>query len=221
MRDSSANSLYRAVTGRSGSTKQWGQINAFYTWSKNESDDDNERDSGGVLFDDPFSRRGEYYASKLDRTHQFRGNSIYLPAIWRRGLQQLFACVPVPRLMLLSAPILMVTIIPVMSGRTWYPALELPRNYYRNRPIYDMDLRAEKRFRFGESRSLVLSGEFFNVLDRTNMQIGSNHRVGFPNTLLRRFLVNPLRTGRHLESEFPAGPGKCGPGMRTLVRSTF
>ena len=88
LRDSTANSLYRAVTGRIRLNKRWGQINAYYTWSKNESDDDNERDSGGVLYDEPFSRRGEYYASRLDRTHQFVANPVLFLKVRNRIFQQ-------------------------------------------------------------------------------------------------------------------------------------
>src|SRR5262249_49170469 len=48
VRESTAKSLYRALTLRAKFQRKWGQFNAFYTLSKNLSDDDNERDSGGV-----------------------------------------------------------------------------------------------------------------------------------------------------------------------------
>jgi hypothetical protein len=60
------------------------------------------------------------------------------------------------------------------------PGYELPRNYYRNRPIYDVDLRVQKSFHFGEERRLILSSEFFNVLNLTNMQIAQSTASGSP-----------------------------------------
>ena len=179
LRDSSANSLYRGVTGRIRVNKHWGQINAFYVWSKNQSDDDNERDSGGVLYDDPFTRTGEYYASRLDRTHQFAGNFVYF-APYGVEITSLVRA--------RSGSPLNAVVGTDLNGdnnsgneRPYInPGLELPRNYYRNRPIYDVDLRAQKRIKFGENRSLTFSGEFFNVLNRTNMQIGQTTASGSP-----------------------------------------
>jgi outer membrane receptor for ferrienterochelin and colicin len=179
LRDSSANSLYRAVTLRMRYNRSWGQVNAFYTWSKDESDDDNERDSGGVLFDDPFSRRGEYYASRLDRTHQFVANPVFfLPyGVEFSSSVRLRSGLP------LNAVVGSDLNGDNNSGNE-RPYLvrnvELPRNYYRNRSIFDVDIRAQKRFTFGESRSVVFSGEIFNILDRTNMQIAQSTASGSP-----------------------------------------
>jgi len=177
LRDSTANQLYREVTARMRVNKRWGQINAFYTWSKNESDDDNERDSGGVLYDEPYSRRGEYYASKLDRTHQFVATPlIYLP--WGVDVSS--------NIRLRSGSPLNAVVGLDLNGdgnsgneRPYLvPGVELPRNYYRNRPIYDMDVRIQKWIRLGETGKLTFSGEIFNVLDRTNMQVFQTTSTG-------------------------------------------
>jgi hypothetical protein len=45
----------------------------------------------------------------------------------------------------------------------------LPRNFYRNRTLYDIDMRVQKGFKFGENRRLVFWGDFFNVLNRVNI----------------------------------------------------
>ena len=179
LRDSSANSLFRSVTGRLRINKHWGQINAYYTWSKNESDDDNERDSGGVLYDDPFTRRGEYYASRLDRTHQFVASPVlFLPY----GIE--FSS----NIRLRSGNPINPVVGTDLNGDNnsgnerpyLVPNVEFPRNYFRNNPIYDVDVRAQKRFRFDEHRSLVLSGEIFNVLNLTNMQFAQTTAGGSP-----------------------------------------
>jgi hypothetical protein len=179
LRDSSANSVYRSLTGRIRINKSWGQINAFYTWSRSESDDDNERDSGGVLYDDPYTRMGEYYASRLDRTHQFVASPVFfLPyGVEVASSVRLRSGNPVNAVVGLdlngdgnSGP----------ERPFLVPGVELPRNYYRNRSIYDVDIRAQKSFGFGETRKLVLSGEIFNILKRSNLQIAQSTSSGSP-----------------------------------------
>jgi outer membrane receptor for ferrienterochelin and colicin len=169
LRDSTANALYRAVTARVRYLPKWGQINAFYTWSKSESDDDNERDSGGVLYDDPYSRRGEYYLSRLDRTHQF----VASPVIYLKYGIEVSSSIRLRSGSPLSAIVGSDLNADGNSVERPYftPGVEIPRNYYRNRSLYDVDLRAQKAFRFGESKKLTLSAEFFNILKRSNIQI--------------------------------------------------
>jgi len=179
LRDSTANQLYKEVTGRVRYNSKRVQLNAFYTWSRNLSDDDNERDSGGVLYDDPFTRRGEYYASKLDRTHQFVASPIwYLPYGFEFS----------SNVRLRSGTPLNALVGTDLNGdnnsgneRPYIlPGYELPRNYFRNKPIYDVDIRGQKRFRFHETMSLVLSAEVFNVLKRSNLQLFQGTSGGSP-----------------------------------------
>jgi hypothetical protein len=54
------------------------------------------------------------------------------------------------------------------QGDTFY------RNSFRNEPIFDMDLRVQKTFAFKETRRLVISGEFFNILNRANVLVGTS-----------------------------------------------
>jgi hypothetical protein len=172
VRESTANSLYRSATARIRLVRRWGQVNAFYTLSKNESDDDNERDSGGVLYTNPYNRRAEYYASRLDRTHQFVASPVFF----------------LPWDFEVSSAIRLRSGNPVnaVAGQDLngdginndrpflVPGVELPRNYYRNRPVYDMDVRVQKSFHFGETRRLVLSSEFFNLFNLSNVQLGGS-----------------------------------------------
>ncbi|MCV6069451.1 hypothetical protein OFP26_28120, partial [Escherichia coli] len=71
IRDSSARSLYRGLTFRMNMARKWGRVNAFYTLAKTTSDDDNERDAGGVLYDNPYDLTTEYGPARFDRRHQF------------------------------------------------------------------------------------------------------------------------------------------------------
>ena len=177
LRDSSARSLYRALTFRFNSTQKWGRVNAFYTLSRSTSDDDNERDAGGVLYDNPYDLQNEYYSSNLDRRHQFVANPVFfLPY----GFEVASA-------------------IRLRSGRPFesrvgsdlngdgnsnerpilVPGVELKRNFYTNRPLYDIDLRVQKSFTFGETRRLSFSAEFFNVLNRSNLQFSGSATTNF------------------------------------------
>jgi hypothetical protein len=180
LRDSSARSLYRSATFRFRMNRSWGQVNAFYTISRNNSDDDNERDSGGVLYSNPYDLSSEYGPSRLDRTHQFVANPIFF----------------LPYGFEVSSAIRLLSGLPINAiagtdlngdGNTTdrpylTPGVELPRNYYRNRPVYNVDLRVQKGFNFGETRRLVFSTEIFNILNRANIQYSGGATTNFCST---------------------------------------
>jgi hypothetical protein len=168
LRDSSARSLYRALTFRMNMNRKWGRINAFYTVSKSTSDDDNERDSGGVLLDNPYNLSTEYYQSRLDRRHQFVANPVFFLPYGFEVASAIRLRAGTPVNSLIGSDI-------NQDGNNndrpmIVPGIELPRNFYVNRPLYDVDLRIQKGFKLGENRRLILSSEFFNVFNRSNLQ---------------------------------------------------
>ena len=73
VRESTAKSEYRAFTATSKLRKPWGELMATYVLSKSESDDDNERDSGGQGAANTYDLTPEWGAARLDRRHQFNG----------------------------------------------------------------------------------------------------------------------------------------------------
>lgn len=168
VRESTAKSLYRAFTLRTRLVRKWGQLNAYYTLSKSISDDDNERDSGGVGFADPYDLSGEYYLSRLDRRHQFVANPVFfLPY----GFEVASA------IRLRSGTPINTTVGGDLNGDTvnndrplLVPGITFKRNEFRNRNIYDIDLRVQKGFTFDERRRLIFSAEFFNVFNFANLQ---------------------------------------------------
>ena len=178
LRDSSGRSLYRALTFRINVNKKWGNLNAFYTLSRSTSDDDNERDAGGVLYDNPYDFSTEYYNSRLDRRHQFVANPMFrLPL----GIE-------------LSSAIRLRSGSPVNSivgsdlngdGNGFnerpmiVPGVELSRNYYTNRATFDIDMRVQKGIRFKETRRLILSAEFFNILNLSNTQFAGSATTNY------------------------------------------
>lgn len=167
VRESTAKSLYRALTFRARLNRRRLQLNAYYTFSRLLSDDDNERDAGGVAYADPYDLRGEYAESRLDRESQFVANPIvFLPY----GFE-------------VSSAIRLRSGNPVNANANGdlngdgvsndrplvVPSLVLPRNHFRNRPIYDVDMRVQKGFNFDEQRRLIFSAEFFNILNLSNI----------------------------------------------------
>ena len=170
VRESSARSFFQGLTFRTRLTRSWALINAYYTLSRNNSDDDNERDSGGVLYTNPYDLRAEYGPSRLDRTHQFVANPVFfLPY----GFEVSSA------IRLRSGSPINSTVGSDLNGdginndRPFLvPGVELPRNYFRNRNVYDIDLRVQKGFNFDETKRLVVFTEFFNIFNMSNTQIG-------------------------------------------------
>ncbi len=167
VREATARSLFRGLTARARLIRSWGQLNAYYTVSRNLSDDDNERDAGGVAFADPYDLRGEYYSSRLDRLHQFVANPVFfLP----HGFEVSSA------IRLRSGTPLNSTSGADLNGDgvnndrpVLVPGVILQRNFFRNRSLFDVDMRAQKGFNFGERQRLTFSAEFFNILNLPNI----------------------------------------------------
>jgi hypothetical protein len=167
VRESTAKSLYRGLTFRSRWSHRRAQINAYYTFSRLLGDDDNERDAGGVAYADPYDLRREYYRSRLDREHQFVANPIIF----------------IPYGFEVSSSIRLRSGNPInpTSGADLngdgvnndrpllVPGLTFVRNDFRNRGTFDVDLRLQKGFNFDETRRLIFTSEFFNVLNRANI----------------------------------------------------
>lgn len=177
LRDSSARSLFRALTFRFNMRKSWIRLNAFYTLSRSTSDDDNERDAGGVLYDNPYNLSTEYYNSRLDRRHQFVANPVfYLKYGFELSSSMRFRS---------GSPInsLVGSDLNGDGNNNERPMLtpgyELQRNYFTNRALWDMDWRVQKGFKFGEQRRIVFSAEFFNLLNRSNLQFSGSTTTNY------------------------------------------
>lgn len=169
--ESTGKSLYRALTFRLRWTTKRVSLNAYYTFSRLLTDDDNERQEG-VGYADPYDLTREYYASRLNRENNFMANPIvFLPY----GFEVSSA------IRLRSGAPFNPTVGADLNGDTinndrplQVPGLVYPRNYFVNRGIYDVDLRVQKSFKFGERRRLVLTSEFFNIFNRPNLLAGSS-----------------------------------------------
>jgi hypothetical protein len=224
VRESTGKSLYRALTFRANLRKKWGQVNAFYTLSRNLSDDDNERDAGGIQFDNAYNLRPEYGLARIDRRHIFVANPVFfLPY----GFEA-------------SSAIRLRSALPLdarqgtdlnqdgVNNDRPYSAAGVPfqRNGFRNLAQYDIDLRVQKRFSFTDRRSLVISAEFFNLFNLQNIQLAgiqatnycastTDRTCGFsgPTNTLFRQVKNPT-TGVYLFNNNPGAPFQAQLGAR-------
>ena len=174
VRESTAESFYRALTISSEIRRSWGQLSAHYVLSKNESSDDNERDAGGISYENGYDLAAEYGPSLLDRRHQFHAHGVVL-------LPGEFD-VSTGMSILSSAPFdaRMGTDSNQDRGgadRPYRaPGVPFTRNAFRNKPTADLNLRVQKRVPLGETRQAVLSLEFFNLLNLDNVTLNQ----GFP-----------------------------------------
>ncbi len=175
LRESSAKSLFRSLTLRTRFSRSFMQFNAFYTLSESLSDDDNERSSGGFDYVNGFNLRPEYGASRLDVRHRFTANPVFfLPYDFEVS----------SAIRLRSGRPVDAVIGNDLNGdgnsndRPYLSqGFAFERNSFRGRPEYEVDLRVQKSFRFGETRRLSFSAEFFNVLNLSNIDIsGRNAR---------------------------------------------
>ena len=169
VRESTASALYRALTVRSEIRRPWGQFNAYYVLSKNESNDDNERWAGGVSYENGYDLASEYGPSTLDRRHQFHVTGVVM----------------------LPGAVDFSTGMYVVSGTPFdarmgtdsnqdrggadrpysAPGVPFTRNAFRDEPTADINLRVQKRFSVGGTRQVLVSLEFFNLFNRDNVTL--------------------------------------------------
>jgi outer membrane receptor for ferrienterochelin and colicin len=172
VRESTGRSVYQAMTLRANLRRKRVQFNAFYTFSRSLSDDDNERDAGGVTYENAFNLGSEFNYSRLDRRHQFVASPVvFLPY----GFE-------------VSSAIRLRSGLPIDVGfgrdvnedrggpdRPYSaPGVPFKRNAFRNLAIYDVDLRVQKSFTFKEDQRLVFSVEFFNLPNLNNIQLSGS-----------------------------------------------
>lgn len=231
IRDSSASSLYQALTLRAKFQREWGQVNVFYVLSTNYSDDDNERDSGGTTYEDAFNLEPEYNYSNLDRRHQFTANPVfYLPYGFEvSGAIRLLSGAPFDARFGSDAN----QDTNFLDRPYAAPGVQFERNAFRNKPIYNVDMRISKKFEFSENQSITVLAEFFNLLNVENITLNNGFSTvanfcaapvtsdcGFggklnPNFLQTHDQVSTSRTfGQVLTGNNPGAPFQMQIGVR-------
>ncbi len=169
MRESTGRSVYQAMVLRANFRQKWGQFNAFYTLSRSLSNDDNERDAGGVAYENAFNLAPEFNYSRLDRRHQFVANTVFfIPYGFEASTTMRFLSgLPIDATFGADAN------EDIGGPDRPYSAAGVPfkRNSFRNEPVYNVDLRLQKGVGFGEQRRLIFSVEFFNLFNWENVQL--------------------------------------------------
>ena len=184
VRESTAKSLYRALVLGAKYQKTRFQFNVFYTLSKLLSDDDNERSSGGVAYEDAFNLVPEYYVAVLDRKHQFTVSPVInLPwGIDVSAAARLRSGRPIDAIMgNRSATDTDANEDRAGPDRPYSgPGTPFKRNAFRNRALYDFDARVQKSIGLGnDTRKLVLSMEFFNLFNLNNIELSGSQVTAY------------------------------------------
>ncbi len=173
IRESSARAVYRAGTFRVEYRHSRYQLQAFYTLSKNESSDDNERSAGGFDYENGFDLTSEFGPSRLDTRHVVRFNAVTeLPGgVTLSGSTFLRSGRP------LDARVGFDANGDRDGADRPYQAVGVPftRNAFRDQPFYEVNFRAAKGFNLGEERRILITFDFFNLFNNDNITIGSNN----------------------------------------------
>ena len=168
IRESSSRGMYRAATFSAQYRRNKFQFQSFYTLAENFSDDDNERDSGGFVYENSFNLIPEYNYSNTDVRHQFTSNGTYsMP--WGFELSGIFRARSGLPFNAIAG-----TDLNGDGNNNDRPYLAagkpMLRNSFRNRGTSNVDLRVMKSFALGSERSkLQFSVEFFNLFDADNV----------------------------------------------------
>jgi hypothetical protein len=191
IRESSARGMYRAVTFSAQYRKKRVQFQAFYTLAENFSDDDNERDAGGFVYENSFNLIPEYNYANMDVRHQFTSNGVVsMPfgveagAIFRARSGLPLNAVGGSDLNGDGSS----TDRPFLTS-----GVPMPRNNFRNRAITNFDLRVMKSFSLPrEATRLQLSVEFFNLFNAENIVFAGASNIYGPGISASTGQLSPI-----------------------------
>jgi Carboxypeptidase regulatory-like domain/TonB-dependent Receptor Plug Domain len=172
VRESTAESEYTALTLATRVQKAWGQFNVSYVLSKSESDDDNERDSGGAQYENTYDLGSEWAPARLDRRHQFGGYAVFF----------------LPYNFDITSGFRFQSALPIDAtmGRDANndrggpdrpfsaPGVPFQRNGFRNEPFKEVNLRAQWGLAFADGKRLLFTAELFNVFNWDNILLSGN-----------------------------------------------
>ena len=226
VRESTSESEYTGLTLSSRLRRAWALFNANYVLSKSMSDDDNERDSGGMLVENSFNLEPEWGPARLDRRHQFNGYAVFfLP----HGIDT-------------SAGFRFQSALPVDAsiGRDINsslggadrpysaPGVPFTRNGFRNLPFKEVNFRVQWGPRFSDKR-VMFTAEVFNVLNWDNVQLftatggttSTNYcstpapdDCGFGPPTNPNFLQAKDASGNYITTNTPGAPRQVQLGIR-------
>jgi hypothetical protein len=227
VRESTASSEYTALTLTSRLRRGWSLLSANYVLSKSMSDDDNERDSGGMLVENSFNLEPEWGPARLDRRHQFNGYAVFF----------------LPRGVDVSTGFKFQSGLPIDAsiGRDINsslggadrpysaPGVPFTRNGFRNFPFKEVNFRAQWGPRLAGDRRVMFTAEVFNVFNWDNVQIftatggttSTNYCAtpapddcGFGRPTNPNFLQVKDPSGNYITTNTPGAPRQVQLGVR-------
>ncbi len=169
LRESSASSDYKALALSTRLNRTWASLGANYVLSKSMSDDDNERDAGGVGYENGFNLEPEWSPARLDRRHQFNGHAVFMMPYGFDAATGFKFLSGVP--------------IDAAFGRDINASLGGPdrpysaagqpflRNAYRNDPIKEVNLKFQWGPNLTSGKRILVTAEIFNVFNWNNIQL--------------------------------------------------
>jgi hypothetical protein len=171
--ESSARGFYRAMTASTSLRRAGFVIDGAYTLSFNKGYDEHE--NGGVsspFYENAYDLNNEYSWTQIDQRHQFASSAVFfLPMGFEISTVNRFNT---------GRPFSARTGVDsnrdgVTNDRPLLNGYPVPRYTFRNKGFRDTSLRVQKAFTLPNERGRILvSTEFFNLLDFDNVEVGSN-----------------------------------------------
>ncbi len=187
------------------------------------SDDDNERDSGGVQYENAFNLDSEWGPARLDRRHQFNGYAVFfLPY----GLD-------------ISTGFRFQSGLPIDasigrdinsslggSDRPYSaPGVPFERNGFRDEAFKEVNFRAQWGPRFNGNNRVLLTFDVFNVFNAENIRLSGTtvtnycagtapDNCGFEAPTNPNFLQVKDANGNYIQTNIPGAPRQVQLGVR-------
>jgi hypothetical protein len=223
IRESSASSEYTAMTLSSRLRRNWALLNINYVLSRSMSDDDNERDSAGVQYENTFNLDPEWGPARLDRRHQFNGYAVFF----------------LPFDVDLSTGFRFLSGLPIDAaiGRDINnslggtdrpysaPGVPFERHGFRDESFKEVNFRAQWGPRFGTDNRVLVTFDVFNVFDADNIRLSgatvTNYCAGtapddcgFGPPTNPNFLQVKDASGNYITTNIPGAPRQVQLGLR-------
>jgi hypothetical protein len=170
VRESTASSKFQGLTLSAKLNRKRVNANVFYVLSKSESDDDNERDSGGQSAENTFNLGPEWGPARLDRRHQFNGYLlVFLPGGFDVSSNFRFLSGrPIDASVGSDANGDRIT----AADRPFSaPGVPFTRNGFRNESLKFLNLRVQWKLDLKNDRKLILFADAFNVFNWDNIEL--------------------------------------------------
>jgi hypothetical protein len=223
IRESSASSEYTALTLSSRLRRSRALLNVNYVLSRSMSDDDNERDSGGVQYENTFNLDPEWGPARLDRRHQFNGYAVFF----------------LPYDVDLSTGFRFLSGLPIDaamgrdinnslggSDRPYSaPGVPFERNGFRDESFKEVNFRAQWGPRFAGDNRVLVTFDVFNIFDADNIRLSgatvTNYCAGtapddcgFGPPTNPNFLQVKDANGNYITTNIPGAPRQIQLGLR-------